>query len=221
MIVTLNCLQDVIRARPDQGAFSFTQQDLENFFMQVFAPDQGYPAGAVTLEFLSNPEMVRVEREEEAMGQNADDPAAAQIEAHPEAEEGSLWEEQPLTNEELTEFALNPTNLASFGLKIIVENQQELDFDHELVRQIFAGIIAVARHRVDENRPMSPGDHSSMQEAAGPSEDLEGSQAEISRAGSIERSKSELDRSMIQALNDLKDKFKIVYRTEEQLEQQI
>ena len=77
MIVTLNCLQEVIRARPDQGAFSFTQQDLENFFMQVFAPDQGYPAGAVTLEFLSNPEMVRVEREEQALEQNADDPAAA------------------------------------------------------------------------------------------------------------------------------------------------
>jgi len=60
-----------------------------------------------------------------------------------------------------------------------------------------------------------------MQEAAGPSEDLEGSQAEVSRAGSIERSKSELDRSMIQALTELKDKFKIVYRTEEQSEQQM
>lgn len=111
---------------------------------------------------------------------------------------------------------MNPLNLASFGLRIIVENQQELEFDHELVRLIFAGIINVARHRIDENRPVSPAEHSSMQEANA-EEGEDGSQAEISRGGSnLERSKSELDRSMIQALNELKDKFKIVYRTEDQ-----
>ena len=119
MIVTLNCLQDVIRAKPDQGSFSFTQQDLENFFMQVFASDQGYPAGTVNLEFLSNPELVKVEKDENAM-EDPENPAA-QAEAA-EAEEGSIWEDQPLTNEELTEFALNPTNLGSFGLKIMIEN---------------------------------------------------------------------------------------------------
>ena len=44
------------------------------------------------------------------------------MEGEGQEEEGSVWEEQPLTNEELTEFALNSTNLASFGLRIIVEN---------------------------------------------------------------------------------------------------
>ena len=76
IIVSLNCLQDVIRARPDQGSFSFTQQDLENFFTQVFAPDQGFPAGTVCLEFLSNPEMVKVEKELESPKADQSDPAA-------------------------------------------------------------------------------------------------------------------------------------------------
>ena len=68
IIVTLNCLQEIIRAKgPDHASFSFTDKDLENFFMQVFAPDQGYPAGTVSLEFLSNPEMVKVDKEEQAM----------------------------------------------------------------------------------------------------------------------------------------------------------
>ena len=97
----------------------------------------------------------------------------------------------------------------------MVENQQELEFDHELVRLIFAGIINVARHRADENRPVSPAEHSSMQEA----DEVDGSQKE-SKA-SIERSKSELDRSMIVALNELKDKFKIIYRSDEQAETQL
>ena len=87
--------------------------------MQVFASDQGYPAGTVNLEFLSNPELVKVEKDENAM-EDPENPAA-QAEAA-EAEEGSIWEDQPLTNEELTEFALNPTNLGSFGLKIMIEN---------------------------------------------------------------------------------------------------
>lgn len=131
--------------------------------MSVFASDQGYPAGTVSLEFLSNPELVKVEKDENAMEEDGENPAA-QAEAA-EAEEGSIWEDQPMTNEELTEFALNPTNLGSFGLKIMIENQVELDFDHELVKMIFTGIINVARHRADENRPMSPAEHSSMQEA--------------------------------------------------------
>ena len=90
IIVTLNCLQEVIRAKPDQGSFAFTQQDLENFFMQVFAPDQGYPAGTVTLEFMSNPELVKVEKDERAE-EDPENPAA-QAEAA-EAEEGSIWED--------------------------------------------------------------------------------------------------------------------------------
>ena len=77
-----------------------------------------------------------------------------------------------MSNEDLTEFAMNPTNLGSFGLKIIIENQQELDFDHELVRRIFQGIITVARRRVDEQRPMSPAEVSASQEG----EDIEGSE---------------------------------------------
>ena len=93
------------------------------------------------LEFLSNPEMVRVEPDNAAEAGSQ-----SQKEVKPEGEEGSVYEEQPLSNEELTEFAMNPTNLGSFGLKIIIDNQQELDFDHELVRHIFQGIISVARH---------------------------------------------------------------------------
>ena len=84
------------------------------------------------------------------------------------------------------------------------------------MRQIFAGIISVARHRVDD-RPMSPAASSAHDEK--PSDDLENSQADISRAGSLDRSKGDVDKSMIQALNDLKEKFKIVYRTDEQMEQ--
>jgi hypothetical protein len=118
-----------------------------------------------------------------------------------------------MSNEDLTEFAMNPTNLGSFGLKIIIENQQELDFDHELVRQIFQGIITVARRRVDEQRPMSPAEVSASQEG----EDIEGSEHQKSQA-SLTRTKSEIDRNMLQALNDLKEKFKIVYRSEEQAE---
>ena len=127
--------------------------------MQVFAPDQGYPAGTVSLEFLSNPELVKVEKDEQE--EDPEKPAVEGEEAA--AEEGSIWEDQPMSNEELTEFALNPTNLGSFGLKIMVENQQELEFDHELVKNVFAGIISVARHQVNE-RPMSPAEHSSVQE---------------------------------------------------------
>ena len=63
IIVTLNCLQDVIRAKPDQAKFTFTQQDLENYFMAVFAGDSGFTTGAVSLDFLSNPEMVKVEKD--------------------------------------------------------------------------------------------------------------------------------------------------------------
>ena len=64
IIVTLNCLQEVIRAKPDQASFMFTQSDLENFFMAAFAGDSGYQSGAVCLEFTNNPELVKVEKEE-------------------------------------------------------------------------------------------------------------------------------------------------------------
>ena len=64
---------------------------------------------------------------------------------------------------------------------------------------------------------MSPAASSAHDEK--PSDDLENSQADISRAGSLDRSKGDVDKSMIQALNDLKEKFKIVYRTDEQMEQ--
>ena len=139
IIVTLNCLQDVIRAKPDQANFIFTQQDLENYFMAVFAGDSGFTTGAVSLDLLSNPELVKVEKEpDESQGEDKN--------AEGQEEEGSVWEEQPLTNEELTEFALNSTNLASFGLRIIIENHKELDFNEDLLRQIFTGIISVARH---------------------------------------------------------------------------
>ena len=80
------------------------------------------------LELLSNPEMVKVDPEaEEPMSPSQEAPNA-------QVEEGSVYEERPMSNEDLTEFAMNPTNLGSFGLKIIIENQQEMDFDHELVR---------------------------------------------------------------------------------------
>ena len=69
---------------------------------------------------------------------------------------------------------------------------------------------------------MSPNDQSSIHDDKGPDESHENSQAEISRAGSVvERSKSEMDKSMIQALSELKDKFKINYRSDEQIEQQL
>ena len=58
--------------------------------MQVFAPDQGYPAGTVTLEFMSNPELVKVEKDERAE-EDPENPAG-QAEAA-EAEEGSIWED--------------------------------------------------------------------------------------------------------------------------------
>ena len=65
--------------------------------------------------------MVKVEKDPEAEEEeNGEKPAEGEAAAE---EEGSVWEEQPLTNEELTDFALNPTNLGSFGLKIMVENQ--------------------------------------------------------------------------------------------------
>ena len=212
MVVALNCLQTAIRTKADQSGFYFSQQDLETYFMSCFSQEQGYPAGTVMLEFLSNPEMVKVDPENAAEAE-----AQSPKEVKPEAEEGSVYEEQPLSNEDLTEFAMNPTNLGSFGLKIIIENQQELDFDHELVRRIFQGIISVARHqvRVEEQRPMSPAEVSASQEG----EDVEGSE-HIKSQASLARSKSEVDRNMLQALNDLKEKFKIVYRTDEQAEQQ-
>lgn len=183
--------------------------------MQVFAPDQAFPSGAVNLELLSNPEMVKVEREEQK--EDPENPVA-----DPNVEEGSVYEEHPITNDELTEFALNPCNLASFGLRIIVENQQELEFDHDLVKMIFTGIINVARYRGDDTRPMSPAEHNSSVQEVNPDEDPEGSQAEVSRSGSnLERSKSAVDRSMIQALSELRDKFKVVYRTDEQQDHQL
>ena len=69
------------------------------------------------LEFLSNPEMVKVDPEN-AVEAEAQSPK----EAKPEGEEGSVYEEQLMSNEDLTEFAMNPLNLGSFGLRIIVEN---------------------------------------------------------------------------------------------------
>ena len=62
---------------------------------------------------------------------------------------------------------------------------------------------------------MSPAEVSASQEG----EDVEGSE-HIKSQASLARSKSEVDRNMLQALNDLKEKFKIVYRTDEQAEQQ-
>ena len=57
---------------------------------------------------------------------------------------------------------------------------------------------------------MSPAEVSASQEG----EDIEGSE-HIKSQASLARSKSEVDRNMLQALNDLKEKFKIVYRTDE------
>lgn len=57
---------------------------------------------------------------------------------------------------------------------------------------------------------MSPAEVSASQEG----EDVEGSE-HIKSQASLARSKSEVDRNMLQALNDLKEKFKIVYRTDE------